>query len=79
MVSPFDRVACTPQAICRWPPSSEESRIGAGEAVENVVIGRRGKGDIVLDFNEAGTLLGVEIIGALVLAPTELLAEAERL
>jgi hypothetical protein len=41
------------------------------------VIGRPGRGDIVLDFSEAGTLLGVEIIGALALAPAELLAEAE--
>jgi uncharacterized protein YuzE len=53
--------------------------IEAGEAVENLVIGRRGKGKIVLDFNKAGTLLGVEIIGAIALAPAELLAEAEQL
>ena len=49
------------------------------EAVENLVIGRTGKGEIILDFNDAGTLLGVEIVGALDLAPAELLADAERL
>ena len=53
--------------------------IEAGEAVENLVIERPGKGDIVLDFNQAGVLLGVEIIGALDLAPAKLLAEAELL
>ena len=53
--------------------------IEAGEAVENVVIGRPGKGEIILDFNQEGTLLGVEIVGALDLAPAELLTDAERL
>ena len=53
--------------------------IEAGEAVENLVIGRPGKGEVILDFNEAGILLGIEIIGALDLAPVELLATAERL
>jgi len=49
--------------------------IEVGEAVENLVIGRPGKGEVILDFSEAGTLLGVEIIGALDLAPAELLAD----
>ncbi|MFI5959261.1 DUF2283 domain-containing protein [Cryptosporangium sp. NPDC051539] len=35
-----------------------------GEAVEQVVIDRPGHGDVVLDFDAAGHLLGVEIIGA---------------
>lgn len=53
--------------------------IGAGEAVENVVIGRPDQGEIVLDFTTTGTLLGVEFVGARELAPPELLAGAERL
>lgn len=36
----------------------------AGEAVEQVVIGRAPKGEVVLDFDKNGFLLGVEIIGA---------------
>jgi hypothetical protein len=32
--------------------------------VENVVIERPGRGDIVLDFDADGRLLGVEVIGA---------------
>jgi uncharacterized protein YuzE len=40
-------------------------------AVENVVIERPGRGDIVLDFDADGRLLGVEVIGA-----TELLRPA---
>ncbi len=53
--------------------------IEAGEAVENLVVERPDKGEVILDFNEAGVLLGVEIDGALALAPGDLLAEAERL
>ncbi len=36
-------------------------------------------GEITLDFNGAGTLLGIEINGAVELAPAQLLAVAERL
>ena len=50
-----------------------------GEAIENLVIERPGLGTIVLDFNAAGTFLGVEIIGAEALAPPELLTDAEQL
>jgi uncharacterized protein YuzE len=32
--------------------------------VESVVIERSGRGDIVLDFDADGRLLGVEVIGA---------------
>ena len=42
-----------------------------GAAVENVVIERPGHGDVVLDFDADGRLLGVEVIGA-----TELLRAA---
>ncbi|WP_248958637.1 DUF2283 domain-containing protein [Sphaerisporangium perillae] len=38
--------------------------IADGEAVEQVVVERPGSGDIVLDFDRDGHLLGVEIIGA---------------
>ena len=38
--------------------------VADGSAVENVVIERPGRGDIVLDFDADGRLLGVEVIGA---------------
>jgi uncharacterized protein YuzE len=41
-----------------------EDDVANGSAVENVVIERPGRGDIVLDFDADGRLLGVEIIGA---------------
>jgi len=47
--------------------------VAAGEAIEQVVVEREGRGDIVLDFDSAGRLLGVEIVGALALLTTETL------
>jgi uncharacterized protein YuzE len=38
--------------------------VADGAAVENVVIERPGQGDVVLDFDADGRLLGVELIGA---------------
>ena len=48
--------------------------IASGPAVENVVVEREGKGDIVLDFDANGRLLGVEIIGAKALLDQKILA-----
>jgi uncharacterized protein YuzE len=56
-----------------------EEDIAEGSAVENVVIERPGRGDIVLDFDAAGHLLGVEVIGAMELLPNAVLAAAERI
>jgi uncharacterized protein YuzE len=53
--------------------------IPPGAAVENVVVGREGKGDIVLDFDADGYLLGVEIIGAEALVHAAALETADRL
>lgn len=50
-----------------------------GTAVENVVVERPGRGDIVLDFDTDGRLLGVEIVGATALLRTTALDAAERL
>jgi uncharacterized protein YuzE len=50
--------------------------IADGEAVEQVVVEREGRGDIVLDFDSAGRLLGVEIVGALALLTAETLETA---
>jgi uncharacterized protein YuzE len=49
-----------------------------GAAVENVVVEREGKGDIVLDFDSNGHLLGIEIIGAGDLVAAHVLAAATR-
>ncbi|MDT5042909.1 MAG: hypothetical protein QOE51_3894 [Actinoplanes sp.] len=48
-------------------------------AIENVVVGRDGKGDIVLDFDADGYLLGVEVIGAAELLHRSVLSTAEKL
>ncbi|MBD8585953.1 DUF2283 domain-containing protein [Frigoribacterium sp. CFBP 8766] len=50
--------------------------IAHGEAVEQVVVEREGRGDIVLDFDSAGRLLGVEIVGARALLTAETLETA---
>jgi uncharacterized protein YuzE len=52
--------------------------IGEGVAVEQVTITRPG-GELVLDFDRDGRVLGLEIIGAAALAPPGLLAEAQPL
>ena len=54
-----------------------EHHIRAGAAVENVVVERAGRGDIVLDFDAEGRLLGVEIIGASALLSPAVLAAAD--
>lgn len=56
----------------------ELEAIGEGTAVENVVVERPGRGDIVLDFDADGRLLGVEVIGAAALLRTTVLDIAER-
>ncbi|MBU2664749.1 DUF2283 domain-containing protein [Actinoplanes bogorensis] len=48
-------------------------------ALEQVVVERPGRGDIVLDFDPEGRLLGVEVIGARSLLHPTVLAEAEQL
>jgi uncharacterized protein YuzE len=53
--------------------------IADGTAVENLVVERPGRGDIVLDFDANGHLLGVEIIGATELLPAPVLDAADRL
>jgi uncharacterized protein YuzE len=53
--------------------------VAPGAAVEQVVVSRDGKGDVVLDFDVDGHLLGVEVIGASGLLDGATLAGAERL
>jgi uncharacterized protein YuzE len=53
--------------------------VAEGSAVENVVIERPGHGDIVLDFDADGRLLGVEVIGAAELLHTAVLDAADRI
>jgi uncharacterized protein YuzE len=56
-----------------------QNDIAHGTAVENVVVERDGKGDLVLDFDADGYLLGIEIMGATGLVHNSILAAAERL
>jgi uncharacterized protein YuzE len=56
-----------------------EDDVGEGAAAENVVVERPGRGDIVLDFDADGRLLGVEIIGATALLRTTVLDAADRI
>jgi uncharacterized protein YuzE len=53
--------------------------IADGAVVENVVVERPGRGDVVLDFDADGRLLGVEVIGATGLLRATALDAAERL
>lgn len=54
-----------------------EQHITDGSAIENVVVERPGQGDIVLDFDADGRLLGVEVIGARELLSADVLATAD--
>jgi uncharacterized protein YuzE len=55
-----------------------EQRILKGSAVENVVVERPGRGDIILAFDADGRLLGVEVIGAEELLSSAVLAAADK-
>ena len=50
-----------------------------GEAVKQKIIGVGERGEIILDFDRKGRLLGIEILGASLISPEALLAEAKRL
>lgn len=52
--------------------------VATGEAVEQVVVERKG-GTVVLDFSDDGRLLGVELIGAKALLGAAALSTAERI
>jgi uncharacterized protein YuzE len=52
--------------------------IGEGKSVENVLI-ERAKGTIVLDFDDEGRLLGVEVLGATALLTPQTIAGADAL
>lgn len=54
-----------------------ERNIPNGSVVENVVVERAGRGDIVLDFSADGRLLGVEVIGARELLGAGVLSAAD--
>jgi uncharacterized protein YuzE len=47
-----------------------------GDAVEQVLIERAGQGDIIIDFDTRGRILGVEVIGARSLFSARTLANA---
>ncbi|WP_197688074.1 MULTISPECIES: DUF2283 domain-containing protein [unclassified Actinoplanes] len=57
----------------------EVDEIADGAAVENVVVERPGRGDIVLDFDADGRVLGLEVIGATELLRAPVLDAADRL
>jgi uncharacterized protein YuzE len=52
--------------------------LGAATSVENVVIDRP-EGTIVLDFDAAGRLLGMEVVGTAALLTPETIEDAETL
>jgi uncharacterized protein YuzE len=61
------------------PQHRNQGEVAEGSAVENVVIERPGQGDIVLDFDADGRLLGVEVIGAAELLHATVLDAADRI
>lgn len=52
--------------------------IAPGRSVRNEIVETAG-GTVVLDFDQAGVLLGVEVLGATALLDGEFLAGAERI
>lgn len=52
--------------------------IAPGRSVRNEIVDTAG-GTVVLDFDQAGVLLGIEVIGATKLLDGEFLAGAERI
>lgn len=54
------------------------AEVESGRSVRNEVVGTAG-GTVVLDFDQAGMLLGVEVLGATKLLDREFLAGAERI
>ncbi|MEU4014877.1 DUF2283 domain-containing protein [Microbacterium sp. NPDC028030] len=54
------------------------SEIAPGRSVRNEIVDTAG-GTVVLDFDQAGVLLGIEVIGATKLLDGEFLAGAERI
>lgn len=52
--------------------------IDSGEAVRQEVVEFDGPGDIILDFNHAGEMIGIEILNARALLPRQLLGDAGR-
>jgi uncharacterized protein YuzE len=71
------RLTFDPEANAAYVYIADE--IADRAAVENLVVEREGKGDIVLDFDANGHLPGIEIIGAAELVHQSVLAVAERL
>jgi uncharacterized protein YuzE len=69
-----ERFTHDPDSDCAY--FSVAPSIADGEAVEQVVVEREGRGEIVLDFDSAGRLLGVEIVEALALLTAETLETA---
>jgi uncharacterized protein YuzE len=64
------RVTLDPDADAGYVYLSE---IPDGAAVTQRVVGVAGRGEVVLDFDEDGRLLGVELVGASSLLPPSLL------
>lgn len=52
------------------------SDVTDGDAVEQVVIERAGQGDVIIDFDALGRILGVEVIGARSLFSARTLSKA---
>lgn len=50
-----------------------------GSVVQHVVEAPESQGEIILDFDRDGRLLGIEVLGATRGLPPELLSRAERL
>lgn len=70
------RVTYDSEANAAYFPIGDD--VADGSAVENVVVERPGRGDIVLDFDADGRLLGVEVIGATELLHATVLERARR-
>ena len=71
------RVTYDDEANAAYVELEDDATVGS--AVENIVVERPGRGDIVLDFDAEGRLLGVEVIGARELLRTAVLNAANQI
>ncbi|NQX05424.1 DUF2283 domain-containing protein [Rathayibacter sp. VKM Ac-2856] len=71
------RIRYDPSANAAYLPVGREPE--AGESVQQVhdIADPHGFGEIILDFDAAGHLIGVEIVGARALLRPETLADAD--
>ena len=71
------RIRFDPEVNAAYLPVGREPRAGESVAQIDQIYYPHGHGEIILDFDAAGHLIGVEIVGARALLRPETLADAD--